>query len=159
MTTLHGCCWDTSTWNCATALWPLRPTAKELVGAYCIDNGDSLVCYNGNQADYFYCTTNAEINKNDFRGYYGLGNAYEILKMPYFALHYFRQAHKLKQVSHTTTHTKHQHCSLSVHISDPQILESSSLWATATISLDSMKKQRRLVSPQLMRCVSYNSAE
>ena len=37
-----------------------------------------------------------EANRHDFRAYYGLGHTYEILKMPYFALHYYKQAFKLK---------------------------------------------------------------
>lgn len=35
----------------------------------------------------------AEINKHDFRGYYGLGHTYEILRMPFLAIHYYKQAH------------------------------------------------------------------
>ena len=38
----------------------------------------------------------SEANKHDFRGYYGLGQTYEILKMPHFALYYYKQAHKLR---------------------------------------------------------------
>ncbi len=37
-----------------------------------------------------------EANKHDFRGYYGLGHAYEIIRMPEYALYYYKQAHKLK---------------------------------------------------------------
>ena len=39
-----------------------------------------------------------ESNKQDFRGYYGLGHTYEILRMPCFALYYYKQAHKLRSV-------------------------------------------------------------
>jgi len=39
--------------------------------------------------------TFAEVNKHDFRGFYGLGHTYEILRMPFFALHYYKQAYKL----------------------------------------------------------------
>ena len=40
-----------------------------------------------------------EANKHDFRGYYGLGHTYEILRMPFFALHYYNEAYKLRQVA------------------------------------------------------------
>ena len=40
--------------------------------------------------------SHAEANKHDFRGYYGLGQTYEILKMPHFALYYYKQAHRLR---------------------------------------------------------------
>ena len=40
----------------------------------------------------------AEANKHDFRGYYGMGHTYEILRMPYFALYYYKQAHRLRSV-------------------------------------------------------------
>ena len=38
----------------------------------------------------------AEANKHDFRGYYGMGHTYEILRMPNFALYYYKQAHRLR---------------------------------------------------------------
>lgn len=37
-----------------------------------------------------------EANKHDFRGYYGLGHTYEMLRMSYFALYYYKQAHRLR---------------------------------------------------------------
>jgi len=37
-----------------------------------------------------------EANKNDFRSYYGLGHTYEVMNMWYFALYYYKQAHKLR---------------------------------------------------------------
>ena len=36
------------------------------------------------------------INRNDFRAWYGLGQAYEILKMPYYSLFYYKQAQALR---------------------------------------------------------------
>ena len=41
----------------------------------------------------------SEANKHDFRGYYGLGQTYEILKMPHYALYYYKQAHRLRLVA------------------------------------------------------------
>jgi hypothetical protein len=38
----------------------------------------------------------SEINKRDYRAWYGLGQTYEILKMPFYSLYYYRQAHLLK---------------------------------------------------------------
>jgi len=31
-----------------------------------------------------------DLSAHDFRAWYGLGQAYELLKMPYYALYYFR---------------------------------------------------------------------
>jgi anaphase-promoting complex subunit 8 len=37
-----------------------------------------------------------EMNMRDFRAWYGLGQAYEILKMPLYSLYYYRMAQSLK---------------------------------------------------------------
>lgn len=37
-----------------------------------------------------------EVWKHDFRGHYGLAQVYELLRMPKFALYYYKQAHRLK---------------------------------------------------------------
>lgn len=37
-----------------------------------------------------------EVNKRDYRAWYGLGQAYEILKMHYYSLYYFKLAHQLR---------------------------------------------------------------
>ena len=36
------------------------------------------------------------MNMRDFRAWYGLGQAYEILKMPLYSLYYYRIAQSLK---------------------------------------------------------------
>lgn len=41
-----------------------------------------------------YCV--AEINSRDYRAWYGLGQTYEILKMPFYCLYYYKQAQHLK---------------------------------------------------------------
>jgi len=33
-----------------------------------------------------------ELNPRDYRAWYGLGQTYELLHMPFYALNYFRQA-------------------------------------------------------------------
>ena len=33
------------------------------------------------------------MNKRDYRAWYGLGQTYEILKMPFYSLYYYKQAH------------------------------------------------------------------
>jgi len=33
-----------------------------------------------------------DLNPRDYRAWYGLGQTYELLHMPYYALHYFRRA-------------------------------------------------------------------
>ena len=38
----------------------------------------------------------AEVNDRDYRAWYGLGQTYEILKMPFYCLYYYRQAHKFR---------------------------------------------------------------
>lgn len=43
---------------------------------------------------FFYWLT--EMNMRDFRAWYGLGQAYEILKMPLYSLYYYRMAQSLK---------------------------------------------------------------
>lgn len=40
-----------------------------------------------------------EVNKRDYRAWYGLGQTYEILKMPFYSLYYYRKAHQLRSVS------------------------------------------------------------
>lgn len=37
-----------------------------------------------------------EVNKRDYRAWYGLGQAYEIIKMHYYSLYYFKIAHQLR---------------------------------------------------------------
>ena len=41
----------------------------------------------------FYCP---EVSPRDYRAWYGLGQTYEILKMPLYSLYYFSQAQRLK---------------------------------------------------------------
>lgn len=41
-----------------------------------------------------------EVNKRDYRAWYGLGQTYEILKMPFYSLYYYRKAHQLRCVVH-----------------------------------------------------------
>ena len=35
-------------------------------------------------------------SSSDYRAWYGLGQTYEVLRMPYYALYYFRQATRLR---------------------------------------------------------------
>lgn len=37
-----------------------------------------------------------EADSHDYRGWYGLGQLYDILKMPSYSLYYYQQAHKCK---------------------------------------------------------------
>jgi anaphase-promoting complex subunit 8 len=37
-----------------------------------------------------------EVSPRDYRAWYGLGQTYEILKMPLYSLYYFSQAQRLK---------------------------------------------------------------
>lgn len=40
----------------------------------------------------------AAANKQDLRGYYGMGHVYEMLEMPHYALYYYKQAHRLRYI-------------------------------------------------------------
>lgn len=42
------------------------------------------------------CFCFAEVNKRDFRAWYGLGQAYEILKMTFYSLYYYKAAQQLR---------------------------------------------------------------
>ena len=37
-----------------------------------------------------------EVNRRDYRAWYGLGQTYEILKMYHYCLYYYRQAQQLR---------------------------------------------------------------
>lgn len=37
-----------------------------------------------------------EINSRDYRAWYGLGQTYEILKMPFYCLYYYKKAQQLR---------------------------------------------------------------
>ena len=37
-----------------------------------------------------------DLNARDYRAWYGLGQTYELLHMPFYALHYYRQATQLR---------------------------------------------------------------
>lgn len=37
-----------------------------------------------------------EVNRRDYRAWYGLGQTYEILKMHFYCLYYYKKAHELR---------------------------------------------------------------
>jgi len=37
-----------------------------------------------------------EVNRHDYRAWNGLGQTYDILKMPAYSLYYYKQAHRLR---------------------------------------------------------------
>ena len=37
-----------------------------------------------------------DVNKRDYRAWYGLGQTYELLKMPFYCLYYYKQAQELR---------------------------------------------------------------
>ncbi|KAG7256030.1 hypothetical protein CRUP_002611, partial [Coryphaenoides rupestris] len=43
-----------------------------------------------------WCVGGGKVNKRDYRAWYGLGQTYEILKMPFYCLYYYRKAHQLR---------------------------------------------------------------
>ena len=40
-----------------------------------------------------------DLNPRDYRAWYGLGQTYELLHMPFYALHYFRRATQARPLS------------------------------------------------------------
>jgi anaphase-promoting complex subunit 8 len=38
----------------------------------------------------------SDADPSDYRAWYGLGQTYELLKMPLYSIHYYQKAHKLK---------------------------------------------------------------
>ncbi len=57
-------------------------------------NGTDRTSVLGNASDWLPLV--AEINRRDYRAWYGLGQIYEILKMYFYSLYYFRQAQVLR---------------------------------------------------------------
>lgn len=47
-----------------------------------------------NTKNNHFCVT--EINCRDYRAWYGLGQTYEILKMPFYCLYYYKKAQQLR---------------------------------------------------------------
>lgn len=45
---------------------------------------------------YIFVINLLEVNRRDYRAWYGLGQTYEILKMPFYALYYYKQAQLLR---------------------------------------------------------------
>ena len=45
---------------------------------------------------YFQYKFILEVNRRDYRAWYGLGQTYEILKMPSYSLYYYKQAQNLR---------------------------------------------------------------
>jgi len=37
-----------------------------------------------------------DLNQRDYRAWYGLGQIYEVLRMPYYSLYYYQQAASLR---------------------------------------------------------------
>lgn len=44
----------------------------------------------------YICHNLTEVNRRDYRAWYGLGQTYEILKMPFYGLYYYKQAQLLR---------------------------------------------------------------
>ena len=49
--------------------------------------------------NFFLVYFDLEASCKDYRAWYGLGQTYEILKMPYYSLYYYNEAYKLRLVS------------------------------------------------------------
>lgn len=45
-----------------------------------------------------------DVNRKDYRAWYGLGQAYELLSMHHYALHYYQRATALRSVIGALTH-------------------------------------------------------
>lgn len=95
--------WDMSTWRWRTHLLLFRLIGELLVGGW----GGADCC--DVKSLYWVCKSLTlilpsypslrhaiEVNKRDYRAWYGLGQTYEILKMPFYCLYYYRRAHQLR---------------------------------------------------------------
>jgi len=51
------------------------------------------------KVSFVMCDVCTEVNRRDYRAWYGLGQTYEILKMPYYCLYYYKQAQMLRLVA------------------------------------------------------------
>lgn len=60
----------------------------------------------------FYIRHAIEVNKRDYRAWYGLGQTYEILRMPFYCLYYYRKAHQLRFVENAFL--QKQYCNLAM---------------------------------------------
>lgn len=68
---------------------------RQAIGKYAFDCLMFIVTHdteNGSNQEFIF----AEINKRDYRAWYGLGQTYEILKMPFYGLYYYKQAQLLR---------------------------------------------------------------
>ena len=56
-----------------------------------------------------------EASAKDYRAWYGLGQTYEILKMPYYSLYYYNEAYKLRFVQIFLS-TQYSELQLNIHL-------------------------------------------
>lgn len=106
-----GLSWVMNTWKWRTLQLPYRPTGQTEGGE---DQKKKLEClveflfiirewsYIRSIVPSFFLSFFSlsrhaiEVNKRDYRAWYGLGQTYEILKMPFYCLYYYRKAHQLR---------------------------------------------------------------
>lgn len=88
-----------------------------------------------------------EVNKRDYRAWYGLGQTYEILRMPFYCLYYYRKAHQLRYVEKKKFLYKNSSASRLLRMYavfiDPMTRVCWSLWVKAMKSCHNKRKQRR----------------
>ena len=54
------------------------------------------VCQLVFSSDPFEIIISADVNRKDYRAWYGLGQAYELLSMHHYSLHYYQRATALR---------------------------------------------------------------
>lgn len=94
----------------------------------------------------FYPRHAIEVNKRDYRAWYGLGQTYEILRMPFYCLYYYRKAHQLRFVENTLL--QKQYCNLAmvhevVFVTGPTTRVCWSRWVKAMKNCHNKRRQRR----------------
>lgn len=81
-----------STWKSRTPMLPSRHTGRQSVSVFRLGPDGSL------SAMSTHLSHAAEVNRKDYRAWYGLGQAYELLSMHQYALYYYQHATALRYV-------------------------------------------------------------
>ena len=80
VTYLHSHWWDMNIWRWRTPMRQSSHTGKKYNAQHC---PFKMTKFQNRQA--------IEVNRRDYRAWYGLGQTYEILKMPFYCLYYYKQ--------------------------------------------------------------------
>ena len=114
--TWHACQAATQTSGCCACFrsWCAAGLTVQATGVWCAQPGPRLHAHATPQVPRL-CLLNAaavppaeayrravDLNPRDYRAWYGLGQTYELLHMPFYALHYFRRATQARACARVT---------------------------------------------------------